>query len=110
MFATSECDLDDGSFARSHVEAERGGPVVREQTGGRVSATQWPLRPGNAIDVYFDGKEGTETTLYERDKLPIGAKLDGPAIVEQFDSTIVVPTGWVGRVDGYANLILSRER
>ena len=57
MLATSECDLDDGSFARSHVEAERGGPVMREQTGGRVSATQWPLRPGNAIDVYFDGKD-----------------------------------------------------
>ena len=63
-----------------------------------------------ARTVYFDGKTGTETTLYERDKLPIGAILDGPAIVEQFDSTIVVPTGWVGRVDGFANLILSRER
>ena len=33
-----------------------------------------------------------------------------PAIVEQFDSTIVVPAGWKAQVDGYANLILSRER
>jgi N-methylhydantoinase A len=60
--------------------------------------------------VYFAADRGTETTLYERDKLPIGAILTGPAIVEQFDSTTVVPAGWTGRVDGFGNLILSRER
>ena len=60
--------------------------------------------------VYFTADEATETMLYERDALPIGARIDGPAIVEQFDSTIVVPQSWVGRVDGFGNLILSRER
>ena len=38
-----------------------------------------------------------------------GAMLDGPAIVEQFDSTIVVPDGWQAHVDGFMNLILTRE-
>jgi len=33
----------------------------------------------------------------------------GPAIVEQFDATTVIPTGWTARVDGYRNLILQRE-
>ena len=66
MLATSECNLDDGSFARSHVEAERGGSVMREQTGGRVSATQWPLQPGNAIDIYFDGKDSAYPSGYYR--------------------------------------------
>jgi N-methylhydantoinase A len=60
--------------------------------------------------VYFAADKGTETTLYERDNLPIGAGLDGPAIIEQFDSTIVVPDRWRAAVDGYRNLILSRER
>lgn len=60
--------------------------------------------------VYFTADEATETTLYERDALPIGTRIDGPAIVEQFDSTIVVPQSWVGRIDGFGNLILSRER
>jgi N-methylhydantoinase A/oxoprolinase/acetone carboxylase beta subunit len=32
----------------------------------------------------------------------------GPAIVEQFDATTVIPAGWSGRVDGYRNLILER--
>jgi N-methylhydantoinase A/oxoprolinase/acetone carboxylase beta subunit len=49
-----------------------------------------------------------EGTLYERDRLDIGATIAGPAIVEQFDATTVIPPGWSGRVDGYSNLILAR--
>ena len=49
-------------------------------------------------------------TLYERDRLDIGASIAGPAIVEQFDATTVIPPGWSGRVDGYRNLILENER
>ncbi|MEE2654913.1 MAG: hydantoinase/oxoprolinase family protein [Pseudomonadota bacterium] len=60
--------------------------------------------------VYFNAGEATETTLYERDQLPIGVKIEGPAIVEQFDSTIVIPPSWVGNIDGYGNLILSRGK
>ncbi len=60
--------------------------------------------------VYFEAETPTETTLYERERLPIGARLEGPAIVEQFDSTTVVPAGWTAAVDGFGNLILSRRR
>jgi N-methylhydantoinase A len=49
-----------------------------------------------------------EATLYERDRLDIGATIAGPAIVEQFDATTVIPAGWSGSVDGYRNLILVR--
>jgi N-methylhydantoinase A len=51
----------------------------------------------------------TQATLYERDRLAIGAVVDGPAIIEQFDATTVIPPGWCGRVDGYRHLILERE-
>ncbi|HEX9466707.1 MAG TPA: hypothetical protein VGB82_29250, partial [Alphaproteobacteria bacterium] len=51
----------------------------------------------------------TRTTLYERDRLPPGARLDGPAIVEQFDATTVVPPGWSAAVDRFHNLILTRK-
>ncbi len=47
--------------------------------------------------------------LYERDRLDIGATITGPAIVEQFDATTVIPPGWSGKVDGYRNLILQRD-
>ena len=33
----------------------------------------------------------------------------GPAIVEQFDATTVVPPGWQASVDRYGNLILERK-
>jgi N-methylhydantoinase A len=49
-----------------------------------------------------------DATLYERDGLDIGATVAGPAIIEQFDATTVIPPGWNGQVDGYANLILVR--
>ena len=38
----------------------------------------------------------------------IGAVVTGPAIVEQFDATTVIPAGWTGRVDGFRNLILEK--
>jgi N-methylhydantoinase A len=49
-----------------------------------------------------------DATVYERDRLDIGASVAGPAIVEQFDATTVIPPGWRGRVDGHRNLILQR--
>jgi N-methylhydantoinase A len=58
--------------------------------------------------VHFGGKSAVEATLYERDALGIGAVVAGPAIVEQFDATTVIPAGWRGRVDGFHNLILER--
>jgi len=57
--------------------------------------------------VYFDAKAGTETALYERDQLSPGARLHGPAIIEQSDSTTVVPPGWSATVDEFRNVILA---
>jgi N-methylhydantoinase A len=50
-----------------------------------------------------------QATLFERDLLAIGAVLKGPAIIEQFDATTVMPPGWRGRVDGHRNLVLERD-
>jgi N-methylhydantoinase A len=58
--------------------------------------------------IHFDGKNSVEARLYERDRLDVGAVIAGPAIVEQFDATTVIPPGWSGRVDRYRNLILQR--
>jgi N-methylhydantoinase A len=44
--------------------------------------------------------------LFARDRLRPGNRLEGPAILEQMDSTTVVPPGWHARVDGFANLVL----
>jgi N-methylhydantoinase A len=59
--------------------------------------------------VWFDAAAAVAATLYERDRLDVGATLVGPAIVEQFDATTVIPAGWHGTVDGYGNLALLRR-
>jgi N-methylhydantoinase A len=58
--------------------------------------------------VFFSADESTETTIYNRERLVVGNAFAGPAIVEQFDATSVVPPGWRASVDRYGNLILER--
>ncbi len=58
--------------------------------------------------IHFYGKTSAEATLYERDRLDVGAVLAGPAIVEQFDATTFIPAGWSARVDGLRNLVLEK--
>ena len=46
-------------------------------------------------------------TVYERGRLQPGTGFDGPAIVEQPDTTTVVEPGWHADVDGAGALILT---
>jgi N-methylhydantoinase A len=49
-----------------------------------------------------------DATIHQRDNLSSGQRITGPAIVEQPDTTTVIPLGWVATVDGSGNLILER--
>jgi N-methylhydantoinase A len=71
----------------------------------RASSSADATRKGERI-VFFDAATATTAALYERDRLDVGTTLAGPAIVEQFDATTVIPPGWRATVDRYANLIL----
>jgi N-methylhydantoinase A len=62
-----------------------------------------------AIDehsVYFGG-EWLPTTVYDRAKLVPGNRVEGPAIVTEFDSTTVVLAGYAAEVDRHLNLIIN---
>ena len=61
--------------------------------------------PTGTRPAWFEG-EKCDAALYWRDDLSAGASFDGPAVVEQFDSTIVVPPGSTAEVDRYANLLI----
>ncbi|MFN8591939.1 MAG: hydantoinase/oxoprolinase family protein [Thermomicrobiales bacterium] len=58
------------------------------------------------IDV---GGVQQRATLLDRQHLNPGHHFAGPAVVEQPDSTVVIPTGWDGSVDRHGNLILERS-
>jgi N-methylhydantoinase A len=56
-------------------------------------------------EVWFGGKPFT-AMVFERNDLTAGATFDGPAIVEQFDSTTVMPPATTAEVDRYMNIII----
>ena len=61
--------------------------------------------------VYFaQPKRGFhESPVYDRYKLEPGARFDGPAIIEEQETTIVVPPDCEVRIDGYANVIITQS-
>jgi N-methylhydantoinase A len=104
-----------------HAARERPVEVVSYRVRVRVTVPKYEPRsePASARlvaavakgmrRIHFGATQSVEATLYERDKLDIGATIAGPAVVEQFDATTVIQQGWTGRVDGYRNLILERK-
>lgn len=77
-----------------------------------ISFTATGIAKGGSVDktgtrnVYFDGK-WVETPIYERDQLSVGARISGPAIVEQDDTTVLLDPGTITEVDAWANLVVS---
>lgn len=59
--------------------------------------------------VFWDG-EYIDSYIYIRDLLLPGMKLIGPAIVYGKTSTLAIPPGFSGEVDGFENIILEKER
>ncbi len=87
---------------------------------GIISKPSFPKRPkvyrdnpNDAIvskrPVYMDEKSVTECPIYGRERLSAGDVLNGPAIVEQYDSTTVIFPGWICEVDEYGNLRVERR-
>jgi N-methylhydantoinase A len=56
--------------------------------------------------VAFDGAPVT-TPIHARERLLAGDEIAGPAIVEEFGSTVPIHPGFTARVDGFANLVVT---
>ncbi len=60
-----------------------------------------------ARQVHF-GDHWHETSIYDRLILPVGATIQGPAILVQPDTTILVDPGLEAQVDKFGNTIINR--
>jgi len=58
--------------------------------------------------VWFAADGPTETIAYARTVLHHGHEFEGPAILHQYDTTIVVPPAWQARVDEWQNVWIER--
>jgi len=54
--------------------------------------------------VFDRGEDAVEAPVYARDDLPAGASFEGPALIDQLDSTVLVPPGVKVEVDEWLNI------
>jgi N-methylhydantoinase A len=57
----------------------------------------------------WDDGRFVEAAVYDREKLVAGSAFDGPAIVEQYDTTSWIPAGWSAACDAAGNMIVERR-
>ena len=63
------------------------------------------VEPKTTRRVHF-GDSWHDTAIYDRLALPVGSVIDGPAILEQPDTTVLIEPGLRGRVDRFGNTII----
>ncbi|MBJ7601591.1 MAG: hydantoinase/oxoprolinase family protein [Candidatus Dormibacteraeota bacterium] len=103
-------------YARRYGMANPGQPI--EITTWRLTAvgarqpvelprfgTGPPAQPARRQAWFPEAKGFTDTPVYEREKLVHGQRLEGPAIVEERESTTVLPPGVTAEVDQYGSLL-----
>jgi len=70
---------------------------------GRAATLEEALRTRRP--VIFDGA-AHDTPVYLRDRLPLDAVFDGPAVLEQMDTTILIPPGDRAEGDAIGNIVV----
>ena len=59
---------------------------------------------------YFKAAGGyVDLPIYERSEAPTGVPVSGPAVIEQYDSTLVVEPHWTAVVDQLGQIIVTRD-
>ena len=56
--------------------------------------------------IFQNCREPMTTGIYNRDVFSPGTVLEGPAVIEQMDTTIVIPPQWTAGTDPFRNLII----
>jgi N-methylhydantoinase A len=74
--------------------------VLRAVPTGWGAATPAGRRP-----IHYR-KQRYDAAVYHRRDLMAGQHLDGPAVIEQEDTTTLVPAGFRASVDAFGNLVI----
>jgi N-methylhydantoinase A len=76
--------------------------------GPAASPDPGPARAGRR-PVRLDTGGSASTDIYDYARLRAGHRITGPAVIEVPTTTVVVPRGTTGTVDGFGNLNITRE-
>jgi N-methylhydantoinase A/oxoprolinase/acetone carboxylase beta subunit len=113
-------DIHEREYSRRFEESDVEIPNLRVRGIGlqpKLRAPQagsGPASPDAALrhegEAWFrvSGKlDKVPTRFYDRAALQAGNVLAGPAIVNQYDSTTVIPPGLTARIDGFSNIVIA---
>lgn len=83
--------------------------VARRTTFGPLGSAGESAVPTSVTPCWFEPAAPHPTPRYDRDRLPTGARIAGPAIVEDAWSTIVVPPGYTLSPDAMGHLWIRED-
>jgi N-methylhydantoinase A len=82
------------------------GPIRRPEPAVRPPGDGDPARARTGTRrVFFD--DWADVPIYARERLEPGDVLAGPAVVEEFGSTLPLHPGFTARMDGHGNLVVT---
>jgi N-methylhydantoinase A len=84
-------------------------PTARPRATNELAARQHGKPSGNRAVVFDEADGPIACELYQRASLAAGECIDGPAIIEQMDTTTIVPPGFCALVHPSGNLFLSHD-
>jgi N-methylhydantoinase A/oxoprolinase/acetone carboxylase beta subunit len=115
-------DAHEREYSRRFEESDIEIPNVRVRGIGLMPALDTPsvergesspqaaLRHEGEAWFRVNGQlEPVSTRYYDRETLRAGNRLEGPAIVNQYDSTTVIPPGLTAEVDQYGNIVIKTD-
>ena len=82
------------------------GPIKRPELKEIAAGRGADVAITGTREAYFD--EWVTTEVYDRTLLGAGDELDGPAVIEEFSSTIPVHPGFRARVDAFGNIRITK--
>ena len=93
---------DDAPVELYRLQLTATGPAAELQLPSADTEAQAAMpEPTETRAVWFDGRDEPEDTpVYARDDLRAGLEFTGPAIIEQLDTTTLIPPGVGAAVDG----------
>jgi len=113
-------DIHEREYSRRFEESDVEIPNLRVRGIGlqpKLRAPEAPAGPESpAAALRHEGEawfraggalEKVATRFYDRAALQTGNVLEGPAIVNQYDSTTVIPPGLVARIDRLSNIVIA---
>ena len=78
--------------------------VPRLTKFGPLAEEQGQPEPMSIAPCWFEPTAPHQTPRYDRDRLPVGARIAGPAVVEDAWATIIVPPGYTASADTMGHL------